>query len=545
MAYRHQTDARLLGLGVLVLAAVVTGCKGSVGPTDPTNPGGPGTGTLDCSVPRASAFRARRLTPEEYRNAVGDIFGGRIQPSARYPQLYGKALTGFSSEPALGTVGESAAQELMIAAEDVGEQLVTVLPQLLPCAAQSPNTECATRFIDTFIRRAYRRTLESEERATLLAAHQAALAEGAPFSEALASAAIVALQSPQFVYHVEAAAPVARKRTGLELASRLSFFLWASVPDDALLTAAESGALDTPQGLRTETERMLQDPRARRGLGRFFREWTLTQTLTASDKAGAGAAFDDAVAQSVMRSFDAMVEGSVRRGDTLRQLLTTRVFPVDTRLGQLMSLPRTSTTLVDTDASATPYMGLLTHPAVLASAAHGLHPSYVFRGRLFAKRVFCSTLGDPPGNAMAEAEALPLPPNPTARDRSQAVRSVSTCSGCHNILDPVGLSFEVFDGLGRPRATDELGRSFQVAGEWSLTQRSFRDHLELVEQVASDPRVTSCFATQLERALTAEEDQTERECDVQRLTQTAATASLRDFVLELPTLDAMQWKKDP
>jgi len=544
MAYRLHTDARLLGLGVMVLAAVVTGCKGSVGPGDPTNPDGPVT--QDCSVPRASAFRARRLTPEEYRNAVVDIFGGRIQPSARYPQLYGKSLTGFSSEPALGTVGESAAQELMIAAEDVGERLVAVLPQLLPCAAQSPNTECATRFIDTFIRRAYRRTLEAEERATLLAAHQAALSDGAPFAEALASAAIVALQSPQFIYHLEPGAQAPRKRTGLELASQLSFFLWASVPDDALLTAAESGGLDTPQGLRAETERMLQDPRARRGLGRFFREWTLTQSLTAADKAGAGAAFDDAVAQSVMRSFDAMVEGSVRRGDTLRQLLTSRVFPVDTRLARLMALPpQTSITLVDTDASGTPYMGLLTHPAVLASAAHGLQPSYVFRGRLFAKRVMCSTLGDPPGNAMAEAEALPLPPNPTARDRSLAVRSVPTCGGCHTVMDPPGLSFEVFDGLGRPRATDELGRSYQVAGEWNLTQRAFQDHLELIEQVATDPRVTSCFAMQMERALTAEEDQTERECDVQRLTRTASTASLRDFVLELPTLDAMQWKKDP
>jgi hypothetical protein len=112
-------------------------------------------------------------------------------------------------------------------------------------------------------------------------------------------------------------------------------------------------------------------------------------------------------------------------------------------------------------------------------------------------------------------------------------------------MDPPGLSFEVFDGLGRPRAADELGRSYQVAGEWNLTQRAFRDHLELIEQVATDPRVTSCFAMQMERALTAEEDQTERECDVQRLTRTASTASLRDFVLELPTLDAMQWKKDP
>jgi hypothetical protein len=528
----------------MALAAVATGCKGAIGPSDPNAPDGPVV--QDCSEPQASAFRARRLTPDEYRNAVADIFGGRIQPSARYPQLYGKSLTGFSSEPALGTVGESAAQELMIAAEDVGEQLVAVLPQLLPCAAQSPNTACATTFIDTFIRRAYRRTLDTEERATLLAAHQAALAEGAPFAEALATAAIVALQSPQFVYHVEAAAPEARRRTGLELASRLSFFLWASVPDDALLAVAESGGLDTPQGLRAETERMLQDSKARRGLGRFFREWTLTQPLTAADKAGAGAAFDAAVAQSVMRGFDIMVEGSVRRGDTLQQLLTSRTFPVDTRLAQLMALPSvTSTTHVDTSTAGTPYMGLLTHPAVLASASHGLQPSYVFRGRLFAKRVLCSTLGDPPGNAMAEAEALPLPPNPTARDRSQAVRSVATCSGCHTVLDPPGLSLEVFDGLGRPRGTDELGRTFQVAGRWEVMQIDFRDHLELIQQVAADPRVTSCFALQLERALTAEEDQSRRDCDVQRLTQTASTGTLRDFVLQLPTLDAMQWKKDP
>jgi hypothetical protein len=211
-----------------------------------------------------------------------------------------------------------------------------------------------------------------------------------------------------------------------------------------------------------------------------------------------------------------------------------------------MALPaQASSTLVDTDTTGTPFMGLLTHPAVLASASHGLQPAYVFRGRLFARRLLCSPLGDPPGNAMSEAERLPLPPDPTARDRSQAVRSVPSCAGCHQLLDPPGLAFEVFDGLGRPRTTDEQGRAFQVAGDWRLTELSFQDHLQLIDQVASNPQVTSCFATQLERALTAEEDQTARDCDVQRLTATASTGTLRDFVLSIPTLDAVQWKKDP
>lgn len=148
-------------LGLLVLALGAAGCEGAI--VSPS-PSGEDSQAVSCNASQLSAFRARRLTPEEYRHAVTDIFGGRIQPSARYPQLYGKALTGFSSEPVLGNVGESAARELMIAAEDVGEQLVAQLPQLLPCAAQSPNEACATRFIDTFIRRAWRRTLDVEER---------------------------------------------------------------------------------------------------------------------------------------------------------------------------------------------------------------------------------------------------------------------------------------------------------------------------------------------------------------------------------------------
>jgi len=129
---------------------------------------------------------ARRLTPVQYQNAVRAVFGGLVTPSTRYPGTYGASVTGYTTEPGLGLVGDQGSEQLMLAAEDVAEGVAAALPSLLPCSLTTANQACAGEFITQYARRAYRRAPTTEERQLLLETFQEGVASGASFSEATA-----------------------------------------------------------------------------------------------------------------------------------------------------------------------------------------------------------------------------------------------------------------------------------------------------------------------------------------------------------------------
>jgi len=533
-------------------------CTGSI--TAPGAPGGPPAqlenGRYVCNDRvHPAVTQARRLTTVEYQNAISVLFDGQLTPSTKYPGSAGKSLTGFSTEPALNDVGAGGAEQLMFAAEEVSLQIPAALAKLLPCAATAPGEPCVNTFLDKYGTRAYRRPPTATERGELLDEYRAAVASGASFSESMAMVVDHLLQMPQFLYVVEGSAGAGRALDGYELASRLSFMLTDSIPDDALLAAAPG--LTDPQKLGAQAVRLLASPRANTAIARFFREWTGTVQVAPADKDHTlFPFFDAAYARSMNDSFDRFVVDQVRNQGTLRSLLRSTDVFVDATMASFFGVaapPAGQWAKVSVDGSR--YTGVVTQPAMLASLAHSAESSFVFRGKFIRKQLLCENLGMPPTNAQATFNTLPMPPNPTGKDVSAVIVARPECSGCHALLNPAGLAFEQFDALGRYRTTYPSGKTIDPSGQLPNVGPSasaaghvlnFFDQTGMMEQLVNEPRVASCVATQIFRFTFSRVDTPNDVCAIQAIGDalTASGGTLGQALTAMLTTDAFTHRSD-
>jgi hypothetical protein len=498
----------------------------------------------------------KRMSPGQYANSVRDLFAGQIQPSAQFPQQNSRSLTGFSTEPDLNAVDDLTVELILDAAEDAAQQLPAVLPALLPCSS-APSDDCATTFIDGYGKRAFRRPLAADEHDNLWTIYTGAVAAGADFPSALAMVVDVLLQSPQFLYLPEIGTDTGTDDlvalTPYEIATRLSYLFWDSLPDDILMAAADNGELSTQDQVVAQGQRLLQDPRSVGAVRRFFREWTQVQDLSAASKDPAAfPQFSDGLAQSMGDSFDQFVANNVQGGGTLTDLLTSNKVMVDANLaaffGMAPDVIPAGQQWAEVELDPATYAGIMTQPALLANLAHFSDTSYVFRGRFLFKGVMCQPLGDPPANALALADQLPLPANPTGRQRSEAVRSQSLCAGCHSLLDPLGLAFEKFDAVGQWHDLDEHGNAVDPSGQINYGQTvAFTGATDLMTQLAGNSDVQSCFDRQWYRFFAARMDADEDKCVLQNLDDAARAGggSLGQIMIGLAQNDAFRYRKIP
>jgi len=562
MALKHL---RLLVILALGCNGVIDGVDGDRVAGHSAMPGADGTsgqvpslgadGRYNCDKgPYPGAASARRLTTFEYKNAIRDIFDGKVAASTQYPGAYGKSETGFSTEPGINTIGEQGAENLMKASEDVAEAVAMSLAKLEPCAgsATDPGETCATTFIDRFIKRAYRRPLSADERAQLLKTYRDGRASGANFTEAVAMLTSHALQTAQFLYITEAAAPApGRALDSYELASRLSFLFWGSVPDDQLLESAASGSLNKSDALTGEARRLLGDPRADGSMQRLFREWTQTQMVAPGDKDHAMFPdFDDTLAASMEKSFD-LFSADQMRGGTLATLLTTSETWADNTLAKFLGVAAPSGDWAKVALPSTRYAGLATQPAFLASAAHFNTTSYVFRGRFVRKRLLCTELAPPPANAQSAFDQIPKPQDPTGKDLSTAVTAVPLCGSCHKLIDPAGLALENFDAIGRYRATYPSGKPIDPSGRLdNVGDRgasiAFSSQVDLWSALAREPDVAGCFAKQLVRFTLSRPDDVADVCAIQAVGDVLKSGGqLGAALVGLTKSDTFQQRRDP
>jgi len=548
------------------LSLALVACDGSIigGKSPGGTPGGPpppptqtDTGRYVCNDrTHPAATQARRLTPVEYENAISVLFDGRTTPSSRYPGPVGKSITGYSTEAILNDIGSSGAEQLMFAAEDVALQIPGVLAQLVPCATSSPNEACVNTFLDRYGTRAYRRPLSTAERNDLLDEYRAGVASGASFSESMAMLVGHLLQMPQFLYLAERAAGADRAVDGYELASRLSFMLTDSIPDDALLAAAPN--LTDPAALAAQATRLLASPSANTAIARFFREWTGTTRLTPADKdPSVFPSFGTAQAQSMNESFDRFVLDQIRNQGTLRTLLRSTDAFVDANMASFLGVtapPAGQWAKVSLDGSR--YSGVVTQPAMLASLAHTTESSFVFRGKFLRKQLLCEELGMPPPNAQATFNTLPLPPNPTGKEVSAVVIARAECSGCHALMNPGGLALEQFDALGQWRTTYRSGRAIDpsgvlpnVGGRPGVAGHdiTFADHISMLEQLSTEPRIATCLGTQMFRFTFSRKDTDSDVCAIQDVADalTASNGTLGQGLMAMLRTDAFTHRSDP
>jgi hypothetical protein len=447
-----------------------------------------------------------RLTAEQYRNSLLQILGPGLPAVALEPDTnpylffnIGASTTTLSE---LGTqLYEEAADAITQAIfDDPARRLA-----LVGCEPAAPGDQCVQGFLEDFGRRAYRRPLTPDE---LLRWQQITVQLAQPDAwEGLRLAVAGMLQSPHFVYRVELgepdpARPDRLRYTSYEMASRLSFLLWNTTPDDELLDAAAGEALLTEAGLRQHAERMLADPRANAAIQEFFAQYFDLGRLGGIDRdTTTYPLFSPSLPASARTETQLLVDDFVFRRDAdIRGIFGTRTTFVNEELAMLYGVEAPGASpiaFVPVELPEDgPRAGLLTLSAFLMMNAHETEPSPTRRGKYVRERVLCQTVMPPPDdvdtNIPEEAgEAR------TLRERLEQHALNPACAGCHSFIDPPGFLFESFDSIGVFRTVDKDGYAIDASGD--LDGVPLASATELGPLLAADPRVGKCVVEQLFR----------------------------------------------
>ncbi len=329
--------------------------------------------------------------------------------------------------------------------------------------------EQARQILSRLMRRAYRRPVTPEDLQTPMRFFREARA-GGPFEGAIESALSAILVSPNFLFHIERDPPEVAPRTAyrisdVELASRLSFFLWSSLPDDTLLDLAERKQLSRPEVLNAQVRRMLADPRASALATNFAAQWLHLRNLdSATPDLRAFPDFDDNLRQAFRRETELFFESILREDRSVLELLTADYTYLNERLAKHYGIPH----IYGSRFRRVPLAGerkrggLLRHGSILTVTSYATRTSPVLRG----KWVLENLLGMPPPPPPANVPALKdntVAANLTVRERLAAHRANPACKSCHDVIDPIGFSLEQFDAIGRWREVEE-GRPIDASG---------------------------------------------------------------------------------
>ena len=332
-------------------------------------------------------------------------------------------------------------------------------------AGAADEEPCARRILRTLARRAYRGPPAEADVETLLRFYRSGRGEGG-FERGIQEALARLLVSPRFLFRIErdpahVAAGGAYRISDLELASRLSFFLWSSIPDDELLDAAAAGKLREPGVLRAQVRRMLADPRARALAANFGGQWLHIRNLRAVDPdASAYPDFDDNLREAFRRETELFLESQLRDDRPLTELLTADYSYLNERLARFYGVPNVygahfrRVPLRDPNRA-----GLLGHGSVLTVTSYATRTSPVVRGKYLLDNILGAPPPPPPPNVPALEEAGGGGREPASiRELMAAHRRNPACAACHLRMDPLGFALENFDGIGRWRETDGAAR---------------------------------------------------------------------------------------
>ncbi len=387
----------------------------------------------------------RRLTHSQYNNTVRDLLGDYSRIADRFPPE--DFVNGFKNQvqtqdipPLLAEAYSDAAEKLARNAFRGGDR-----HGLLPCQpASAQDAACAEEFIRTLGRRAFRRPLEADE---IDLYHRLFLTEAAGTGEFLDGARLVVevmLQSPKFLFHPEPGPDA--KRTAYARANRLSYFLWNSLPDEKLLAAAESGDLDTPEGLQAEGRRMLDDPRARAAVDDFFAQWLrFDLTLNSVRDRRLYRDFSPELAIAMVEETRRLIAEVVWNDRDFRELLTARYSFVNSDLAKLYGFPAPASEFgrIELPADST-RAGILGQASFLTMTSKPGETSPTVRGLFVREHMLCETIPDPPPDATATLPPLTEDKPLANRDLLGVHLTNPTCAGCHNLIDPVGFGLEMY-----------------------------------------------------------------------------------------------------
>lgn len=483
-----------------MLALGLAACVGDIGTND--KPGGPDDGTEKAFQPAAPTIH--RLTVPQLQNTYKALFGDPLVVPTDLPK--DDLLYGFTSIAAASTTISSLdAEKYENATYDVLDQVwgdAARRDELVGCVPAAVSDPCVRSFLEEFAKKAWRRPVEPVEIDGVLAVGEGVSTDlGGDVQQGVKFAVATVLQSPSFLFRVEVGEPDPEREgllryTSWEMASRLSYLILDAPPDDMLLLAAETGALTDPEQVRIEASRLVDDPRARNALGRFFGDFMTIQKLDTLDKSpDKFPAFSAALGPAMRVEIERMFENIVFEEEAdFRTLFTTRETYINEELAKVYGIEG----ITGPDfrpyvfAEGDPRAGLLTTPGFLAVNSHKTQTSPTHRGRFVRLNLLCQDIPPPPPGVDT---SLPEPApgeTQTLRQRLEVHREKDECRSCHQMMDPIGFAFEGFDAVGAFRTVDENGLTIDATAE--LNQTAVDGPVEMGQLVAELPEVGACIA---------------------------------------------------
>lgn len=496
-----------------------------------------------------------RLTRTQYQETLRSLFGDGI----KLPEdlEVDTPLHGFTSIGASElTIPPRAAEQYEAASYDVAHQVWSSADQrrvLLGenCTPRGTDDPCVREFLASFGRRAFRRPIESAELDTLQALANKLFTTLGNVQDALEYTLASFLQSPHFLFRVEIGEPdpdrPGRLRyTGLEMASRLSYLIWNTMPDGELLSAAERGELSSREGVRIQAERMMATPTARRALGGFFAEYfNLPRLDTVTKDKAMFPSFTPSLMAAMREEISRDVEDVIFTRDAdYRELFQSRETYVNGELAKLYGVERSGTDYARIELPAgSKRGGLLGTAGILALNAHATTTSPTHRGKFVRGYLLCQEIPPPPPGVVTTLEP-PVGMNTTLRQRLERHRDDPACRSCHQMMDPIGLGLENFDAIGAFRTLDS---GLPIDASADLDGKTFDGAAGLGQALVDDVRLGPCLARQLYRHATGH---IEEAVEQDGITQLGATFSQQQFrfqklVIELVQSDGFRLASTP
>lgn len=496
-----MTRYRLPLLAALIPLALA-GCGASTAPQS----AGRQEGTLASADSLHSIVAMRRITEQQYRNTIADVFGTDVKVAGRFEPIVRPQHHLISTGAGSSTISPSGLEQFDAIGRSVAAQVFAPgrraqVMRCVPIDANAPDDDCARRTLTPIARYLFRRPVTATEQAAFVDIAARATRDARSFYTGLELAVASMLVSPNFLYVVESAEPVPGHPGELQLdgysrASRLSFLLWNTTPNEALLTAADRGDLGDPTKLNAIAQGMIKSPRFSDAVRAFFADMLLFEKFDEIAKDSViYPRFNSEVARDLPEQMlRTIVDELVVRGSDYRGLFTTKRTMMTRSLGPVYRIQ------VKSRSGWEPYefpadsdrTGLLSQAGFLALYSHSGRSSPTLRGRAIRELLMCEPVPNPPGNVNFTAvQDINSKIMRTARMRLTAHNTDPVCAGCHQITDPIGLPLERFDGIGAFRSTENEA---PIDTTGTFDGQPFDGAAGLGKALSASPSTTQCVS---------------------------------------------------
>ena len=442
-------DEKLLQLWVKHLAAV-----SSVDDSEPSR--------SSVTEPETQPVFMSRLTHSQYNNTVRDLLGDETRPADQFPQE--DYVRGFKNQSEVQSIPLLLAEAYSAAAEKLARNAFRSVQwrKVVPCQpASSRDASCRNQFIGHFGRRAFRRPLTASE---LQRYNALFIREAKRTGKFLFGAQLVVetmLQSPNFLFRMERGP--AAKWADYEIASRLSYFLWDSMPDERLFLSAAAGQLSTAAGVEQAARRLLQQPEARQALNEFVSQWLrFDRVLNVVRDRRLFQQFNSGLAVAMTEETRRLTAHLAWNNQDFMEIYTARYGFLSSELAVLYGFPAPAEEFGMVRFPATSdRAGLLGQATFLTLTSKPEETSPTERGLFIREHFLCQKVPPPPPGVSASLPPLSESKPMTSRERLQFHLSNESCASCHRLIDPIGFGLEKFDAIGRKR--EKLALTFFAA----------------------------------------------------------------------------------